>query len=334
MCARAVPRRRAAHRLAGALAEARPARQRHALRVSCAHLRWQRRGVRGASRPRACRRPRELRRTVDAGGDWTSRGRGGRSGRRAANRPRAAAPRAQCRQGDRHRTRAAPPRRAIVRIVVTTRTVRQSFNGRRAGDAGTGGRGHRAQPGAHRRAGGRQPGRRRAGGPRNRPEAAPVMSLAGIGGTLLPRRYLADGLPAAWVRRSPALERDRRRWLRWWTTVERSCGPASGLRALFDEVASPAFGMLGFRARHVDFESGHARGWLEARAGGPVGFMLLPWAEQPSVLWRDVAHLALDIGAAWCFVLAPPFLSLISATLHASRRAIDFTLPDVLADPE
>jgi hypothetical protein len=155
--------------------------------------------------------------------------------------------------------------------------------------------------------------------------------LAGIAGSLFPLRYLADAIdrdvppvPADWLRVK------QQRFLRWWNAVSRTCGPATGLRALFDLVAMPLFGMLGFRARDAAFDRQQARAWLATRQGTPVGLVLLPWADRPSALWRDVASAARDVGAAWAFLLAPPYLTLVDARGHAARREIEFTLPEAL----
>jgi hypothetical protein len=158
--------------------------------------------------------------------------------------------------------------------------------------------------------------------------------LPGIAGTLFPSHYLADAIehdaptvPAA------RLASRRRHVSRWWEGVSATCGPATGLRALFDLVAMPLFGMLGFRAHDAAFDRRHATAWLSTRQGTPVGLVLLPWAERPSTLWRDLTWTARHIGADWAFLLAPPFLSLIDARGHATRRDVEFTLPDVFETP-
>lgn len=160
------------------------------------------------------------------------------------------------------------------------------------------------------------------------------MSLPGLGGTLFPSRFLADmaGSPGDGV--CGDLDRDllrhQRRLQAWWHGVESTCGPASGLRALCDRVAMPLFAMLGYRAREVVFSHRHAAGRLETRAGAALTFILLPWSARPSLAWRDAVEAARTHGSSWCFVLAPPFLSLVDARGHASRRALDLTLPDAL----
>ena len=155
--------------------------------------------------------------------------------------------------------------------------------------------------------------------------------LPGITGALFPSRYLSDGLPAGVLTRSlPDLERTRRHLERWWTRVAATCGPATGLRALFDIAAMPLFAHLGFRAHDAAFDRHHARVRLSTPTRTPVALVILPWASRPSALWRDVLAASHASGARWGFVFAPPYLSLVDARGHAVRRSADFTLPDAL----
>ncbi|HKV99660.1 MAG TPA: N-6 DNA methylase [Vicinamibacterales bacterium] len=154
--------------------------------------------------------------------------------------------------------------------------------------------------------------------------------LSGIAGSLFPVQFLATALPAvdAAIPSGDALERKRRQLERWWRGVESSSGPATGLRTLFDAVAMPLFGTLGFRATDAAFERARIVVRLEAGASGAVGLIVTAWAARSSTAWREVVHAARALGADWCFLLSPPFLSLVDARGHASRRSVDFTLPD------
>ena len=93
----------------------------------------------------------------------------------------------------------------------------------------------------------------------------------------------------------------------------------------------PLFGALGFRATGATFERARIVVRLDTGSSGAAGLIVTAWATRSSTAWRDVVNAARTIGADWCFLLSPPFLSLIDARGHASRRSVDFTLPDVLA---
>ena len=156
-------------------------------------------------------------------------------------------------------------------------------------------------------------------------------SPAGISGTLFPSRYLADGLPdVAMVSSEFELDRRRRRLERWWSRVVERCGPATGIRAIFDVVAMPLFAILGYQATKVEFEGQIARVRLQTPDARPVALMVTSWASHPSSLWRDATTFAMSVSTHWCFVIAPPFLSLVDVRGHVSRRHIDFRFPDVI----
>jgi hypothetical protein len=122
--------------------------------------------------------------------------------------------------------------------------------------------------------------------------------LPGLGGSLFPGRYLLDALSADAAPQDGArIERRRRQLAAWWQAAALSCGPATGLRALFDVVARPLAGALGFRARDVSFERALARVRLESPGATPVGLVILPWAAHRSSAWRDVTATARAMGA-------------------------------------
>jgi hypothetical protein len=156
-----------------------------------------------------------------------------------------------------------------------------------------------------------------------------MTALPGISGSLLPGQFLAEGID---VGMAGNVEAPRRQLIGWWQRAEQSCGPATGLRALFDLVAMPLFGILGFRAHQARFDREPARAWLETRTGVPVGLLMRPWASRAPASWRDAVAIAHEVGAAWCFVLAPPFLSLVDARGQATRRSMEFRMPQAF-DP-
>lgn len=160
-------------------------------------------------------------------------------------------------------------------------------------------------------------------------------ALPGVGGSLFPGRYLEHGLPEDAVRSIDGARLDRvgRQLEAWWSRVAALYGPATGVRTLVDMVAAPLFGRLGFRLRDAAVERPFARARLETPAGRSIALVLLPWASGRTALWRDAAGAARAIGARWCFVFAPPSLSLVDCRGHAFRRSVDFTLPHALSRP-
>ena len=159
-----------------------------------------------------------------------------------------------------------------------------------------------------------------------------MTTLPGISGSLFPTRFLSIvfGEGGAAHVDARAIESQRRHFLGWWRRVEQSCGPATGLRALFDLVAMPLAGLLGFRARDGRFlpDAVHAR--LTTRQGSELRLVLLPWASRPSRVWRRLVTDFDGPPPRWCLLVAPPFVSLVDARGHTLRRSVDFELPDAL----
>lgn len=158
------------------------------------------------------------------------------------------------------------------------------------------------------------------------------MMLPGISGTLFPSRFLSDGLSRIQASLTAPASEDAasRHFARWWRRVEVSCGPATGLRAIFDIAAMPLAALLGFRAHDAVFARRRVSVRLESRRGTAVGLIVLPWADRPSRLWRELAGEARALGADWCLLFAPPYLSVVDARGHGIRRAVDFVMPDAL----
>lgn len=158
--------------------------------------------------------------------------------------------------------------------------------------------------------------------------------LPGVSGTLFPSRFLTATLTGGLGRAGPTGPDDEfRRQLRaWWNRVESTCGPATGVRALFDLAAMPLAALLGFRAHDAIFDRAHVAARLCTRRGATVALLVLPWASRPSRVWRLIAGTTRDVGADWCLLLSPPFLTLVDGRGQAIRRNLDFTLPDALHD--
>ena len=156
--------------------------------------------------------------------------------------------------------------------------------------------------------------------------------LPGISGSLFPTRFLsvAFGPGGVTATDARAIESQRRHFVGWWRRVEQSCGPATGLRALFDLVAMPLAGLLGFRARDGRFlpDAVHAR--LMTSQNSELRLLLLPWASRPSRVWRRLVTDFDGASPGWCLVVAPPFVSLVDARGHTLRRSVDFAMPDAL----
>jgi hypothetical protein len=155
--------------------------------------------------------------------------------------------------------------------------------------------------------------------------------LIGIEGNLFPTRYLSSALWSDVRRLDPAVVAQQLTHMRrWWARVAASCGPATAVRALFDIAAMPLFDGLGFSAVNAEFDRSSARVHLATPQRTSLALIVLPWARQASAVWRDAIVAARHLNAAWCFVLAVPFFSLVCARPGGRRRALDVCFPQVL----
>lgn len=158
-----------------------------------------------------------------------------------------------------------------------------------------------------------------------------MVTRTGVSGALFPAWWLSEhlhaqpGHPTEDTRLARHLEQ-------WWSRVEATCGPASGIRTLFDVAAMPLAGLLGFRAASVRLGRTHATAVLTGLHGASVGLIVLPWAARPSGAWREAWLTARQARSSWCLVFAPPFLSLVEARGHAARRSLDFEWPALLTE--
>jgi hypothetical protein len=150
--------------------------------------------------------------------------------------------------------------------------------------------------------------------------------LRGVAGSLVPGQFLAEATIRPYG--PPAGDAARARFLRWWRHAEAQTGPATAVRAIFDLVAMPLAALLGFRAHDARIDRDRAVVRLTTRSRRPLLLIVRPWASRPPQPWRDIANDARDIGADWCLLVAPPFVSIVDARSHARRRSLDFTWPD------
>ena len=97
--------------------------------------------------------------------------------------------------------------------------------------------------------------------------------VPGLSGTLMPEQYVAAhvehdiGQPGGPNGAGP---RTTRHLVGWWEAASTRCGPASPMRVIFDDLAMPLFGILGFRAQDAEFDGTLCRARLTTPGGSPV----------------------------------------------------------------
>ena len=137
------------------------------------------------------------------------------------------------------------------------------------------------------------------------------------------RGNLSSPVPAAAareLRRSQALLRHR-------------VGPACATRVVFDLVAEPLAGALGFTAIPVASRSDDVEAVLHAGGVPAAALIVTPWGLPASAVWRLAIRAGLAHGTRWTFCLSPPAIRLFDTSRAYARQYAEFDL-DVALDDE
>jgi hypothetical protein len=154
--------------------------------------------------------------------------------------------------------------------------------------------------------------------------------IAGFSGSLLSHDAVAAIIAAEGC---PGAAEAQRRLRAWHALVVREMGPASAARAVFDRVAVPLCGVLGFRVTPLAVDpirSFHAG--LETRGLVVATVFATEWGRDPAAAWRESVRGAIGAGVRWCLCITGPVLRIFDARRTYSRRFAQFDLEVVVAD--
>jgi hypothetical protein len=159
--------------------------------------------------------------------------------------------------------------------------------------------------------------------------AAPAV-IAGFGGELVSHAYAEqDLLPsAASVVELRAFERQL---IRWWRSVSRSLGPASGARSVFDVAVLPLLTLLGYSRPSVSPHQLGLRGKIDS--SGP-SLVILPWSMPVRTAARASARLGLAAGNEWAIAVNGHSLAIVDCTRMWTRARIEFDFERLLTTPK
>ena len=120
------------------------------------------------------------------------------------------------------------------------------------------------------------------------------------------------------------------RWFRrWHREVARELGPASSARQVFDRVAVPLAGELGFRvvpAARTTASSAAIHAVLQADHSSVVSLLVTPWGRDAAAEWRAAVRSGIAHGLRWCICITGPLLRILDASQTYSRRFAEFDL--------
>jgi hypothetical protein len=155
--------------------------------------------------------------------------------------------------------------------------------------------------------------------------------IPGIGGPLLSHAYLEQQLlPEI----EPAAGKDfERAALRWWRTVSRSLGPATGARHVFDIAAAPLLALLGYAVPAVRPLGDRLAGLTAGLDQAPALVIALPWTVPADAGWRDAVRGGTGADAQWALVINGRSLQLVDCGKPWARHTLRFEFAPLLSDP-
>lgn len=154
--------------------------------------------------------------------------------------------------------------------------------------------------------------------------------IAGLSGSLLSH----DVLPGIVAARDDQGAVAERRLRAWHEALALQVGPSSGARAVFDRIAAPLAGVLGFTIDRLGGDGSRAlHAVLDAEGIAAAALVVTAWGREPDAAWREAVRHGIGIGTRWCFCVTGPLLRIVDARRTYSRRFAEFDLGAAIRDP-
>lgn len=156
--------------------------------------------------------------------------------------------------------------------------------------------------------------------------------IRGLTGSLLSHDALRDLVERDRGRRD-GREEALQALRRWHQPVRASFGPTAGARTVFDRIATPLFGQLGYQVLPEPGDGPHVRGLLAADGRPVAGLIVTAWDVNLAGAWRDSVRQGIANDVRWCFCTNGAALRIVDARRSYSRRYAEFALEAALDDP-
>jgi hypothetical protein len=160
--------------------------------------------------------------------------------------------------------------------------------------------------------------------------------LSGLRGSLISRAYAARSLAADFTGRlgEASVGPARTQFVRWWYRQGSRLGPATGLRAIWDEAVVPLAEILGFRAGlPLPLSPIFNKGSITA-GGVSVSIVTGHWDRPLEALWRHAVQAGLALGTPWALCINGRALRLVDTSRTYSRAFLEFDLAATADDPQ
>ncbi|HXG87252.1 MAG TPA: N-6 DNA methylase [Vicinamibacterales bacterium] len=113
---------------------------------------------------------------------------------------------------------------------------------------------------------------------------------------------------------------------RWWRTVERHLGPASGARAVLDIAVLPLITLLRAKVTRMEPHRGGFVGSVESDGGRPLIIVATAWSTDADAAWQDVVRAGRVGGSPWALICGGRSVRIVDASRTWSRRFLEFDL--------
>ncbi len=157
--------------------------------------------------------------------------------------------------------------------------------------------------------------------------------VPGLGGRLVSHAYVEQHLLPSLARSGDraGIAGPGRQLAQWWRHVNRSLGPASSARAIFDVAVASMLEILG---HHMPAMASHDWGLTGSIGRAQTAIVVLPWAASLDSAWTHVLRTGLASGARWAMVTNGRSLRIVDCSRVWTRQSVEFDFGALLTDPK
>jgi hypothetical protein len=161
--------------------------------------------------------------------------------------------------------------------------------------------------------------------------------LTGLSGSLLSQYFAEHLLRTSFSGKlgETSSQQAHRRFALWWREGAANLGPASSLRAIWDQAAAPLAEILGFTPQRATAVGPGDTARCSVLTSSEIRVALVAghWDADLSALWRTAVRASIGFETDWCLCTNGRDLRLVDAKRTYSRAHLQFDLERATDDP-
>jgi Eco57I restriction-modification methylase len=161
--------------------------------------------------------------------------------------------------------------------------------------------------------------------------------LIGLSGSLLSQYFAEHLLSAAFSGKlgEASSQQAHKRFALWWRGEAANLGPASSLRAIWDQAVAPLADILGFTPQRASAVGPGDTARCSILTSSEIRVALISghWDADLGALWRTAVRAAIGFDTQWCLCTNGHELRLVDAKRTYSRAHLQFDLERAMDDP-